>query len=85
MIKKEHTSIKIVRIVGRTRYLMTLVNVLTVVLVRRQCVAVSTLAAERADDVAAASVATEVRHDVALVHIYPQSHVLVLFPHKVSL
>lgn len=48
---------------------MTLVDVLTVVLVRRQCVAVSALAAERADDVAAASVATEVRHDVALIHI----------------
>lgn len=85
MIKKEQTSIKIVSIVGRTRYLMTLVNVLTVVSVRRQCVAVSTLAAERADDVAAASVATEVRHDVALIHICPQSHVLVLFPHRVSL
>lgn len=48
---------------------MTLVDVLTVVLVRRQCVAVSALAAERADDVAAASVTTEVRHDVALIHI----------------
>lgn len=77
--------IKKVLIVGRTRYLMTFVNVLTVVSVRRQCVAVSTLAAERADDVAAASVAAEVRHDVALVHICPQSHVLVLFSHQVCL